>query len=53
MCIFGAWVKRIDMANETWIDENKTRGKNEVNVPLVESGISATNFTAVGDSANE
>ena len=53
MCIFGACVKRIDVANETWIDENKTRGKNEVNVPLVEFEISATNFTWVGDSANE
>jgi hypothetical protein len=53
MCILGACVKRIDMANESWIDENKTRGKNEVNVPLVEFGISATNFTSVGDSANE
>jgi hypothetical protein len=52
MCILGACVKRIDMANESWIDENKTRGKNEVNVPLVESGIE-TNFTSVGDSANE
>jgi hypothetical protein len=53
MCIFGACAGRIDLANESWIDENKTRGKNEVNVPLVESGISATDFTAVGDSANE
>jgi hypothetical protein len=53
MCILGAWVKRIDMTNESWIDENKTRGKNEVNLPLVESGISGRNFTAVGDSANE
>jgi hypothetical protein len=50
--MFGACVKRIDVANESWIDENKTRGKNEVNVPLV-SGIAATNFTSVGDSANE
>jgi len=40
------------MANESWIDENKTRGKNEVNVPLLESRIT-TNFTSVGDSANE
>jgi hypothetical protein len=53
MCILGACGKRIDMANESWIDENRTRGKNEVNVPLVEFEISATNFTAVGDSANE
>ena len=39
MCIFGACAGRIDLANESWIDENRTRGKNEVNVPLVESGI--------------
>jgi hypothetical protein len=39
MCIFGACARRIDVANETLIDENQTRGKNEVNVPLVESGI--------------
>jgi hypothetical protein len=53
MCILGACGKRIDMANESWIDENKTRGKNEVNVPLVEFEITAANFTSVGDSANE
>jgi hypothetical protein len=53
MCIFGAGAGRIDLANESWIDENKTRGKNEVNVPLVESEILETNFTLVGDSANE
>jgi hypothetical protein len=52
MCILGACVQRIDVANESWIDENKTRGKNEVNVPLLESRIT-TNFTSVGDSANE
>jgi len=51
--MFGACARRIDAADESWIDENKTRGKNEVNVPLVESGIAATNFTSVGDSANE
>ena len=39
MCIFGACARRFDLANESWIDENQTRGKNEVNVPLVESGI--------------
>jgi hypothetical protein len=50
MCIFGACARRIDLANESWIDENRTRGKNEVNVPLVESGLE-TNFTSVGDSA--
>jgi hypothetical protein len=37
--MFGACAKRIDLANESWIDENQTRGKNEVNVPLVESGM--------------
>jgi hypothetical protein len=31
MCIFGACARRIDLTNESWIDENKTRGKNEVN----------------------
>jgi hypothetical protein len=51
--MFGACARRFDLANESWIDENKTRGKNEVNVPLVESGILKTNFTSVGDSANE
>jgi hypothetical protein len=45
--------RELIMANESWIDENKTRGKNEVNVPRVKFEISAANFTSVGDSANE
>jgi hypothetical protein len=53
MCIVGAHVERIDIPDETWIDESKARGKNEVNVPPAESGSFARNFTLAGDSAHE
>jgi hypothetical protein len=36
-------------ANESWIDESKSRGKNEVNR---RGGMRKLNFTWVGDSAN-
>jgi hypothetical protein len=53
VCIVGAHVERIDIPDETWIDESKARGKNEVNVPPAESGSFAGNFTLAGDSAHE
>jgi hypothetical protein len=32
MCIFGAKMQETIRANESWIDENGARGKNEFNV---------------------
>jgi hypothetical protein len=36
-------------ANESWIDESRSRGKNEVNPPRRNAEF---NFTWVGDTAN-
>jgi hypothetical protein len=44
VCIFGACVERIDLSDETWIDETRGRGKNETNVPPADFGIFATDF---------